>query len=135
MLGYSQADCIVLYQFTGVLERVEISDSSKVIIKVPHTYNLVGYEAEEIIHSKIEIDAYQNNFKKKFKSHLSSIFCLSVEKIINDFFIGENKSYKFVLISEGSTRKFKLAVNKDNFQAKSDSNFDYIEINIGTLEW
>jgi hypothetical protein len=132
---FAQADCIVFYKFKGSLERIEISDSSVVIIEVPESFFFENFETESTMHSIVEISPHQNNFEKGFRSHLSSIFCRTKEELINDVFVGDNKFYRFVLTSKKAQKIIEKDINQINFRTVTDSSFAYLEINLGTLTW
>lgn len=94
----SQSDCIMKFSYSGKINRMTISDSSKISILLPSTLILMKHEKKESFYNKIQLDSNENSFSKDFISHMSSVFCGSLELIINDVFKRDFKKYNIYVI-------------------------------------
>lgn len=134
---YAQSDCVIRYKYFGSINEVVANDTSKIILKVPSTSNLIGDPEKLSKYRSIEIRADGGNFEHTFRSHLSSVFCASQEDIIEDVFKGSNKRYKIILKTGNIQRQISLSVNQISFEAVSDSSIfgSFIQISLGDLKW
>jgi len=134
---YAQSDCVIRYKYLGSLNEAVANDTSKTILKVPSTRDLVGHGEKMSKYQSIEIRPQAVSFEQVFRSHLSSVFCASQEDIIEDVFKGSNKQYKIILETGNIQRDISLDVNQIGFKAVSDSSIfgSFIQVNLGVLKW